>query len=404
MSTYLSKLIFLITFFSLSFSYSYELLEINLLLEKIKLPINIKKRILQTETIGESLKKKSSKIQLYNSLYRFLTHIDKFPEMSYQTYPDQQSSLLLVAAKILKQDEYFSLSDYKRNDKREYVHFIHDASDGSEEKVVAVFKSGQPRLKEILTWEIASIFGIEKAFTPAIPLTLDGQIGELQLYRHSDLNLSQIYDTRIYGFVTFESYINCALGVLLLALEDMHNENCYFRHCKEGYIHMGMLDTLGAFSITQFSCDKTVANYPFLRTPYSWIGWDFPQLSKTVSKSFKKQLIHSIQMWPKRIQTFKRYISHPTTPKKLNRQEINGVCKRAKLLSQIIVENPNRTVKDWLYTILPEYAKVQKLTKRCFPKRDTSWILFRLQWSPQTTYNQISLKKQDRLRYLIENF
>lgn len=366
-------------------------------------------RILKTT---KSIGSVESRHQLYFELCRMLTYVRDIPFFSASTFLDKQSHLIQVAAKALKQAEWLTLADYPEDKRRPYIRFIFNTekvippfpSSFNKQKPVAVFKAQPQRIREILTWELACLFGIEDAFTPAILLRLDGNRGELQIFQSNDLTLEQSYDENLYELVTYDSYLKSALGVLLFALEDIHNENCYFQFQKEGYLHIGMYDTAAAFCRTTFTPYSKNPSCPSLLTPYNWIGWDFPLINRKISKKCEHWLLQLIQSWPERVQAFQKYLTHPMTQDTLSKTEVDGMIKRSQRLHDLIRRDPRQPVRTWHEALIPSFPVMEEKLKEFIPNEKATWLLFRLHWFPESVYERISLHRRQEFKEWLHQF
>lgn len=382
------------------------------LLSEVSLSNGTKQRLSGILEKIKSIESEKSRHHLYFELCRMLAYARDIPLFSTGTFLDKQLQVIDVAATALKQGERLTLADYPQNATRSYIRFIFDVdkvkppfpSSFSKQKPIAVFKTEPPRIREILTWEIACLFGIEEVFTPAIELILDGKRGEVQLFQSNDLTQQQSYDESLYELVTYDSFLKCALGVLLFALEDIHNENCYFQFHKEGYLQMGMHDTVAAFCRTTFIPHHKDPSYPSMLTPYSWIGWDFPQIDRKISKKFVRQLANLIESWPERMQAFRDYLAHPMTPRALSKSQADGIIERSRLLYDLIRQNPRQPVRTWHEAVVPRFPLVEKKLKTFIPNRKTTWLLFRLHWAPRSVYEDIPLHRRREFKEWLHHF
>lgn len=317
---------------------------------------------------------------------RLQAYLHEIPFMAESSYAQKQSALLENADKALQLLQTRPLESFPRASGRENVYFIED---------LGVFKTEATRDFEILTWELACLFGIEEAFTPAVKLTLGGVEGELQAYCPNDLTKAQSYDERMYQHVTCESFAKCALGVLLFALRDMHNENCAYKTLREGRLEMRFFDTLIAFAQNDFIAEGLGSPYPLLTTPYHWIGWDFPQAERAPPKKLKPLL----NSFPERVEALKLYLAHPLTPYRLDAAQMESLIQRALLLHRLAESAP----KKWLLAIQPQYREVEKKLSFFIPQHKTNWLLFRLQWNPPMVYGLMSESDQAAFREWIEH-
>ena len=381
---------------------AYDLDTIESLFQQVRIDKANRNQLNETLELAETFQSEDSRNQIYFEMARMLSYLRDIPVLTKGNYLKNQSQLLWAAAKALKQEEWVSFHEYQTTDNHQNVHFIFDAED--DQKQLAVFKSDGERNAELLTWELSCIFGIEEAITPAIPLTIYGRTGELQAFQKSDLTKDQSNDKSLYGLVTFDSYLKCALSVLLLALHDVHNENCYYQFCREGYIKLGMFDTEMAFDRTSFIPNQLQPEYPSLNTPYCWIGWDFPQRERPITKRFKGPLVNLIGSWPNRIEALKEYFSHSMTKSSLTDDQVQGVIKRALELHQVILKDPEQPVSVWHEKLCPEYPEVAKRLKEFFPEHDTAWILFQLYRYPGQVYQWMPDEKHGEFKAWLEEF
>ncbi len=306
------------------------------------------------------------------------------PSFSKGSFFKKQQQLLLAAEKALKQQSSMRLEDYPQGDRRSYIHYITDIETND---IIAVFKSQGPRIPEVITWELSGIFGLEDVLTPSMPLTLYGISGELQLYQKNDVTASQSYIEQLFELITFDSFLKCALAVLLFALEDMHNENCFYTFCREGYVFMGLFDTEVAFGRTEFAPLGEGGDFPSLITPFNWIGWDFPQAERMITGKFKTWLEDLIGSWPERIEDASRYFEHPMTPYELTEKQKREIIERAEILYNLISSNPKSPASSWHELLVPGYPLIAKKLRDVSPTYKTTWLLFRLQWFPERFYS-----------------
>ncbi len=306
------------------------------------------------------------------------------PSFSKGNFFKKQEKLLLAAEKAFDQQSCFRLEDYPHGDKHPYIHYI---TDRETNEIIAIFKSQGPRTSEVLTWELSGIFGLEDVLTPSMPLTLYGISGELQLYQKNDVTRSQSYIEELFPLITFDSYLKCALAVLLFALEDMHNENCFYQFCREGYAFMGLFDTKVAFCQAKFFPLGEGSDFPSLQTPFNWIGWDFPQADRIITGKFKTWLEDLMKSWPERTQDASRYFEHPMTPYDLTEKQKREIIERAEILSNLISNNSQSPASRWHELLVPDYPLVAEKLRDVSPAYNTTWLLFRLQWFPERFYS-----------------
>ncbi len=324
------------------------------------------------------------------------------PSFSKASFHEKQVQLLTASAKAIDQQDVFRLADYPTAEGRPNIHFIYDAETL---ETFAVFKSGDFRLAEVLSWELGGIFGLDDVFTPSMPLILGGIPGELQIFQNDDVPTQLSYDEAMYPLVLFDSYLQCALGVLLFALEDMHNDNCYFQYCREGYIRMGLFDTLMAFRAPYFRPLHSNSDHPSLITPYNWIGWDFPQIDRKVKAKTQQRLLALVNSWEESIRDARRYFELGLAPLNLSVSDQTAIFKRAEQIRAIILHNPETTARLWHETLVPEFPTVEKKLKESAPAYKATWLLFRLQWCPARVYSEWILpKRRDHLKIWIQNF
>ncbi len=324
------------------------------------------------------------------------------PSFSKASFYEKQVQLLTASAKAVDQQAVFRLSDYPKADGRPNIHFIYDVDTL---ETFAVFKSGDFRLAEVLSWELGGIFGLDDVFTPSMPLTLDGAAGELQIFQKDDLATQLSYDEAMFPLVSFDSYLQCALGVLLFALEDMHNDNCYFQYCREGYIRMGLFDTLMAFGSTRFRPLNSNTDHPSLITPCNWIGWDFPQIDRKIKAKTQRRLQALVNSWEESIRDARLFFEMGLAPLNLSVPDRTTIFKRAEQLRAMILHNPETTARLWHEALVPEFPAVEKKLKESAPAYRTTWLLFRLQWCPARAYSDWILpERRDDFKIWIRNF
>lgn len=366
------------------------------LFQQVRIDQELRKELLATLKITDALQSGESRKQIYTEMERMLVFLRDIPALKKGTYTDKQSQLLAAAAIALKQEErpYYQAYDSYEN---QYVVFDPE----QDQRQIAVFKPAEKRDVETLIWELACLFGIEDAVTPTIPLTLYGRSGELQAFQKSDLTVEQSSEKSWHCLVTFESYWKSALAVLLFALHDMDNENCYFHFLREGYIRLGMYNTKDAFSRTCFEPYQQDTSYPSLTAPFCWIGWDFPQRERPITKRFKEAIVGLVGSWPGRIDALKTYLIHS---KSLSQEEADGIIQRAMILRNTILSHPEQPIKNWHEKISPEYSEASKRLKEFFPEQDTSWILFQLRWQPMEAYELIPYEKQEDFKTWLKRF
>jgi len=374
--------------------------QIQILIHRIRPEQEVWSNINETLKTAETLAP-AAKGQLHSHVHRMLRYATDLPLLNEGAFLKKQSHLILMASKVLKQEEEVSLGDYATSSHHPQVHFIYDIESGDR---LAVFKSDSHRSYEQLTWYAAAIFGLEDVFTPSISLTVEGIAGELQAFQTTDLTTEQSQNTSLYDLVTFESYMKSALGVLLFALCDMQNENCFYQFRREGYIQLGFWNTAMAFNRDQFLPYSSPWGTPSLVAPFSWIGWDFPQRDRTISKRFRIKLFDIVSSWPKRIQLFRDFMNHPLTETTLSKELIEKVIQRAQTLHHMILERPERPIREWHEALCPNYPKVQNKLKEFFPDQETMWILFRLRWVPDEAYNWIEGGRQEEFKTWISEF
>jgi len=357
---------------------------------------NIDETLQRADTLPEHARQ-----QVFDHVHRMLRYAVDLPLLKEGLFLEKQSHLILMASKVLEQEREIPLSDYATSSKHPQVHFIYDIETGDR---IAVFKSDGLRHYEQLTWYAAAIFGLEDVFTPAMTLTVGGIAGELQAFQTTDLTTEQSYNTSLYDLITFESYMKSALGVLLFALYDMHNENCFYQFRREGYIQLGFWDTMMAFDRDRFLPHTSSWGTPSLDTPFSWIGWDFPQRKRAISKRFKAKLLDVVSSWPKRIQLFREYVHHPLTEASLSDELTEKVIQRAQTLHHVILQRPERPIKEWHEALCPDYPRAEQKLKEFFPDYKTMWILFRLRWIPDEALNWIEGDQQEEYKAWLNNF
>ena len=380
---------------------------------EIKLDKKIQKNIHLADSIGKQIIKEEHKEQLYYELHRFTAYLKDIPLLKNGEYPQKQSELLLLMAKVFLQAESFPNSIYPATTRRDYIKIFFDANKTvlpfpsppykAPTTPIGVFKCDNGRNHEIATWEFSCIFGIEEVFTPSIPITLNGKVGELQLYKTTDLSKEQSYNEALFQYVTFRSYLKCALGVLLFALEDIHNENCSYEFTYNGAIKLGMFDLLGSFSRFKF-VPHSHKGVNSLATPYNWIGWDFPQANHPITKRHLSWLKGLISSWPQRIYLFNNYLNHPLTKSLIEQKKLEAMRLRAYQLVNIISNNPSSPPSNWHNTLLPQYIEAKAKLKEFFPHYGTTYMLFRLHWYPHTVMNWMTPNKQKQFQQWLDEF
>lgn len=397
----MKKIPLLILLFLSSAAFGLEFDELRSLSRKLRPAPEVREQIESAMKTAETLDSPNSREQIALLLERMIQYGIDFPLVREGTFLQKQSHLIAMAAKALKQEEFVSLGDFSVSQRHDLVHFIVDIETGEN---IGVFKSEGPRDRERLTWEVGVLFGIEEVLTPALSLTLYGRTGEFQAYQKTDLETEQTYMKEMYGLVTFESYMKCSLAVLLMALYDMHNENCFYQFRREGYIEMGFWDTTNGFDRDSFVPYTVHEMIPTLDTPYAWIGWDYPQRERTLTKRFKPKIITLMNSWPKRIQMFRDYLRHPLTPTVLTEGEAEALIQRALKLHRTITQNPEAPIRSWHEALCPSYPVVAKAMAKYFPDRDPMWTLFRLRWIPEEAYSWMDPSQQEEFQQWVTTF
>ena len=372
--------------------------DIRTLLNRVRPDETVRSQVESTLGLGGTLSPQNEE-QLNSHLQRMLQYALDFPLLMEGAFMQKQSHLIWLAARTLKQNEVIPLDDDTAN--HHQVHFIYDEETGEK---FAVFKSGGQRNYERMTWELAYLFGLEDVFTPALSLNLSGYSGVLQPFQKTDLTTEQTNDRSLYDLIAYESYMKCSLGVLLFALQDMHSENSYYQFCREGYIKMGFWDTEAAFEQDQFLPYFPDSGSPSLDTPFSWIGFDSFHYERVISKRFRPILMKIVGSWPKRIQMFRDYLSHPLTLNSLSDEDMETLIQRAQSLHQTILRHPEQPISEWHKTLCPKYVEAEEKLKEFFPDEDTMWILFQLKLNPDEAYGLIDGGREEEFKSWLEAF
>lgn len=360
-----------------------------------------RQRLEKAAHIADSLVDAKKRNQLFFQLYKTLVYLREIPGFSKGSYLDKQSLLLELAADLLWQEEHLPPNAHPTTPNHPDIFFVFDPAKTAFPFPIppydhapypeAVFKA--PRNKEIAIWELACLFELNEVVVPSIQLFMQGQKGALQVYQKNDVAREKLFHHGLYGWITFSSYIQSALAILLFAIDDVHTDNMSYQLTSHGYLNIALLDT--EFSLTKTNTRSFTTRGLFsIATPFRWIGWDYPQVDKELPHKESQKILQIAQNFLQRIEDFYIYLENPLTSLHLTSDQAAKLRWRASSLHQMITAKPKHSALHWLGHIFPPYLEAQQKLHKFFPKEGTSYVLFQLSWTPETVYNLLSKPKK----------
>ncbi len=292
------------------------------------------------------------------------------PSLANSSYLKEQLKFLEEIITILERDQDPSQVNYRKiSPNKGHLYVL------EEENPVAVFKPSQyERDNEVAFWEISFMLGLNDISVPCTPVVLQNSLGNIQRYIKNEVDPSKKSTRK--DMITNNSFTHTSLGVLVFGLRDIHYRNMAYTSSAGKNFDIRLFDTAEAFTGNNFETG-TKDDYKWLKPPFAWVGWDYPQASAPLTKSERTTLKQLLNKWS--AEDLISFVKHPMTNFILTEKELSDLINRVKKLKKI---GKISTPLSWLSRLAPQYPALQKKLKYFFPTKDPNLILFYMQWKP----------------------
>lgn len=318
---------------------------------------------------------------LFFEFYRALSFYTEIPSFHRKKWIEEQLHLLQLMQKVALQSDDRTMTDFPSFPNKPNSRFVFE---GVEEKwfdqrptwhqeqstpyPYAVFKSNGEWDREQIAWTIASLFEIEDSFTPTGVIEICGTKCSIQPYwnyrqldwpenRETSFQPPELNSSVVLNF-SFEHYIDIVLGTLILSLYDQSSLNCRYRQLANGKYALVNFDNGACLpSRNGIFGEYNQGKLNILaRTCWAWY-FDFPQFDWMVYGYSLDHLYNRVLHWEEKLHDLKRVLSHPLNNFLQSAEVlvIKALENRLKLLKKFILTHDIFTLRDLLYTIIPEY-------------------------------------------------